>query len=223
MPTEGQTAINRNTGERAVFRGGVWVKSGGPGQAGADMRGRLNLGMGSMVQANQTMMGMEKGVNPLQRDWGATALSGAANAGVFGMEPLAFLEPAAKAVGGQDFQDYQQAAAAWEAQIMPIMSGAAVSPSEAQRQVKASLPTLGDSPETLAKKARDRMMMSNGAAASLGLPLPYPDVPTFGLNTTNSPPSAANPSLRAGGGPSGGVSPSPGGRASVRILSVRPK
>ena len=38
-------------------------------------------------------------------------------------------EGPAKSLGGEDYQDYEQAAAAFEAQLMPIMSGAAVSPS----------------------------------------------------------------------------------------------
>lgn len=177
MPTEGARAINRKTGETAVFTNGQWVK-GKAGTVDAGMRGRLSLGLGPMVQAEQTMSNAEASGNPLQRDWGAAAINAI---------PMGLGEQAAKIVGGQDYQDYTQAAKAFESQLMPIMSGAAVSPSEAQRQIKAALPEFGDSPETLKTKARTRQMMLNGAAHSMGSPLPYPDVPTFGVNTNAAP------------------------------------
>lgn len=192
MPTEGQRAINRKTGETAVFTNGQWVKNKA-GTVDAGMRGRLSLGLGPMVQAEQTMSNAEAAGNPLQKDWGAAALSGV---GVGGFHPL---EQVAKMWGGQDYQDYTQAAKAFESQLMPIMSGAAVSPSEAQRQIKASLPEFGDTPETLKTKARTRQMMLNGAAHSMGAPLPYPDVPTFGVNTSSVPvgKEAKNQALKA--------------------------
>lgn len=189
MPTEGQRAINKKTGETAVFTNGQWVKNKG-GTVDAGMRGRLSLGLGPMVQAEQTMSGAEQNANPLQKDWGAAAI---------GALPFGLGEQAAKVVGGQDYQDYTQAAKAFESQLMPIMSGAAVSPSEAQRQIKAALPEFGDTPETLKTKARTRQMMLNGAAHSMGAPLPYPDVPTFGVNTNSVPQGkdAQNAALKA--------------------------
>lgn len=192
MPNEGARAVNRKTGETAVFSNGQWVKDK-PGTVDAGMRGRLALGLGPMVQAEQTMSSAEQGGNPLQKDWGAAALSGV------GVGPFHPLEQAAKMVGGQDYQDYTQAAKAFESQLMPIMSGAAVSPSEAQRQIKAALPEFGDTADTLKTKARTRQMMLNGAAHSMGAPLPYPDVPTFGVNTNSVPKGkdAQNAALKA--------------------------
>lgn len=187
MPQDGATAINKSTGERAVFKNGVWVKSANAGPE-ASLRGRLAMGMGPMVQAEQTMSSMEKEVNPLQRDWGASVL-----------DAVPFLNPLAKMAGGQDYQDYTQASKAFESQLMPIMSGAAVSPSEAARQIKGGLPEFADTPSTLASKAQTRKMMLNGAAALKGVPLPYPDVPTYGVNTDKVPQGKAqkNAALKA--------------------------
>lgn len=193
MPTEGQTAINRQTGETAVFRGGQWVKN--PQGAGADaaQRGRLAMGLAPMVQAQQTMSNMEQGVNPLNRDWGASMLAGV------GFGQTHPFEGVARAWGGQDYQDYTQAAKAFESQLMPLMSGAAVSPSEAQRQIKASLPEFLDTPETLRSKSQMREMLVNGAAKSSGAPLPYQNQPTYGVNTAQLPPPGGQHPPVAGG------------------------
>lgn len=179
MPTEGQRAINKKTGETAVFTNGQWVKAKA-GTVDAGMRGRLSLGLGPMVDAQSRMSSAEQGQNPLQKDWGASALDAL---------PMGIGSQLAKMAGGQDYQDYTSAAKAFESQLMPIMSGAAVSPSEAKRQIQASLPEFGDSPETLSQKSRVRQMMLNGAAHSMGAPLPYPEVPTFGVNA-GTPPAA---------------------------------
>lgn len=192
MPQEGDVALNRRDGSRAVFRGGQWVRDAAGGQVGdASIRGRMALGLGPMVQAEQNLSAMERGGNPLQKDWLATTMD---NVGVplpFGGGEWKPLSDAAKFVGGDDYQRYQQAASAFESQLMPIMSGAAVSPSEAQRQIRASLPELGDSPETLRQKARQRQMMLNGAAKIMGAQLPYPDVPTYGINSQQVPAATA--------------------------------
>lgn len=168
--------------------GAAKVVRAAPQEVDASQRGRMNMGLAPMIQANQDMTGMERGGNPLQRDWGATML-GSVDIPVPFTEGKTFspFDDLAKTVGGQDYQDYTQAAATFESQLMPIMSGAAVSPSEAQRQIRAALPQLGDSPQTLAKKARMRQQMLNGAAKSMGQPLPYATVPTYGVNTTSIP------------------------------------
>lgn len=197
MPVEGEIKNNRLTGQTAVFQGGQWVlQKQLPMEA--SMRSRTDMGLAPMVEANQKMVGMERQENPLNRDWGATILD---SIGVkMGSNEIYPLRPVAKKVGGQDFQDYTQAASAFESQLMPIMSGAAVSPSEAQRQIRSALPELGDTPATLASKARTRMMMVNGAAKAKGLPLPFPNVPTWGVNTTQTPSSNPTPP-RQGAGP----------------------
>lgn len=204
MADEGDIAINRRSGERRVFQGGQWVPVGGkPEKQEASMRSRMDMGLAPMVQAHEGMRGVERKSNPYgegNRDnLAARVMSDV------GLDLPAWgvrfhpLEGVAKSVGGQDFQDYQQAAKTFESQLMPIMSGAAVSPSEAERQIKAALPEPGDSPETLQKKGRVRSMMLNGAAKARGLPLPYPDVPTWGVNTLNT-----------------GGSGAPGGRPATR-------
>ena len=171
------------------------------------MRGRMDLGLAPMVQAQQDLAKAESGgVNPLNRDWGAAVMdsidipipfTGGGNSPAARWSPL---DAAAKVVGGQDFQDYRQAAAAFESQLMPIMSGAAVSPSEAQRQIRAALPELGDTPYTLRKKAGMRAQMLNGAAKARGLPLPYPDQPTWGINSMALPEGGAAQSGQQRGG-----------------------
>ena len=186
---EGQKRMDPATGRVAVYQQGQWVMQPAGPPVDASQRGRLSLGLGPMVQAQQTMAGAERQGNPLQKDWGASVLSGVADATVFGQKPLHGLDDIAKAWGGQDYQSYMQAAKTFESQLMPIMSGAAVSPSEAQRQIKAALPELGDSPETLAQKAQTRQMMLNGAAKSMNSPMPYPQTPTYGVNSMELPQS----------------------------------
>lgn len=190
MPQDGDIAINKRTGAQAVFQGGQWVVPHQP-PADANMRGRLGIGLAPMVQAEQTMSAAESGGNPLQHDWGAALLD------KVGMDDIA------KAWGGQDYQNYVQASKAFESQLMPIMSGAAVSPSEAARQIHAAMPELGDSKDTLLRKALTRKMMLNGAAHTAGSPLPYPDVNTFGVNTQQLPQPGGQtaPQPPAGGAP----------------------
>lgn len=179
QPREGQRAVNPTTGESAVYTNGQWVKSASQAPE-ASLRGRLGMGLGPMVQAQQNMQAAEQQGNPLNRDWGAALV-----------DKIPGADAIAKAWGGQDYQSYVQAAKTFESQVMPIMSGAAVSPSEAQRQVRAALPELGDSPETLARKAEVRAMMINGGAKLMGANLPYPQVNTYGVNSQTVPQAQA--------------------------------
>lgn len=194
-PLEGKTGIQKSTGQRVIRKDGRWVplQTGGkPQQMEASMRSRMDLGFAPMVQAQEDMAAIERAGNPfaLDRNFDNAAAKVMSETGLsipsLGVDwkPL---EGVAKKVGGPDFQKYQQAAKSFESQLMPLMSGAAVSPSEAERQVKASLPELGDDPANLQAKARNRKMMLNGAAKARGLPLPYPDVPTWGVNTMKLP------------------------------------
>jgi len=163
-------AVNPTTGKRIRM-----VGASSKGQVGdASLRGRLAMGMGPMVDAQERMATAERSGNPLQRDWGAALV-----------DKIPGLDDVAKFLGGEDYQEYQQAGKTFESQLMPIMSGAAVSPSEAERQIKASLPQMGDGPKNLQAKARTRQMMLNGAAKAAGQPLPYPNVPTYGVNSNN--------------------------------------
>lgn len=193
MPTVGQVAINKKTGQRATYDGRNWVVDASkPEKQEASLRGRMDLGLAPMVEAQQGMDAIERRGNPYSLSQNPDNAAAKALSGVgldipsLGVNFHPF-EGAAKALGGEDYQKYQQAAAAFESQLMPIMSGAAVSPSEAQRQVRAGLPELGDSPATLKQKSHTRMQMLNGAAKARGQPLPYPHVPTWGVNTTQVP------------------------------------
>jgi len=190
-PLEGKTGFQKSTGQRVVRRNGQWVPvEGKPPVQEAGTRARMDIGLAPMIAGQEGMSKIERRGNPFgegNRDnLFARVLS---DAGVdipsWGIQ-FHPLEGVAKKIGGQDFQDYQQAAKAFESQLMPIMSGAAVSPSEAERQIKAALPEPGDSPETLQAKSRTRKMMLNGAAKARNMPLPYPDVPTWGVNTLNT-------------------------------------
>lgn len=196
-PLEGKTGIQKSTGQRVVRKGGQWVpvQTGGKPQVQeASMRGRMDIGLAPMVQAQQDMTATEGRGNPfsLSKNPDNAAAKFVGDIGLtVGSNDFYPFQGVAKSVGGQDYQDYEQAASAFEAQLMPIMSGAAVSPSEARRQIKAALPSLGDSPETLTKKSATRQQMLNGAAKARGLKLPYPDQPTWGINTEKVPAGSA--------------------------------
>lgn len=190
---EGKTGTDRTTGQRVIRQNGQWVPlnaGGKPPVQEASMRGRMDLGLAPMMAANQQMRATESAGNPYNlktnADNALAKLVGSVGVSV-GQNQFYPLEAVAKSIGGQDYQTYEQAASAFESQLMPIMSGAAVSPSEARRQIRAALPALGDSEQTLAEKSRTREMMLNGAAKARGLPLPYPKVPTWGVNTMNLP------------------------------------
>jgi hypothetical protein len=205
MATEGQAAINKRTGARAVFTNGQWVSADGKAQPmEASMRSRMDLGLAPMVQSHQDMRAVEAQGNPyaFTRDPGNTVAKTLSDVELpewmGGGNPL---KGFAQWIGGQDFQDYEQAAASFESQLMPIMSGAAVTPSEASRQIRSALPALGNSSKTLGDKGFTREMMLNGAAKAKGLPLPFPNVPTYGINTLAVPQGKPQPAAqpRAGG------------------------
>lgn len=192
-PLEGKTGIQKSTGQRVIRQNGQWVPlnaGGKPQVQEAGMRSRMDLGLAPMVSAHQRMLNTERQGNPFSLrdnpDNAGAKLIGDIGISV-GQNDFFPFQGVAKSIGGQDYQNYEQAAAAFESQLMPIMSGAAVSPSEARRQIRAALPALGDSPETLAEKARTREMMLNGAAKARGMPLPYSKTPTWGINTTRVP------------------------------------
>ncbi len=140
------------------------------GLAGADARTRLALGLGPMVEAEGRMREAERGGYSYNDDWGARLLEAVPLDG----------GGVARLAGGPDYQRYDQAARTFEAAVMPIMSGAAVTSSEAQRQIRANLPQLGDSPEILQTKARNRAMMINATAQLVGQDMPFPDVGIWG-------------------------------------------
>lgn len=177
---------------------------------GAEARTRLGMGLGPMVEAQKQMYRTEgwkpreqkpaqrMGTNPLNEEWGAALIDSIDNNAVARWVGLD-LSPIAKAVGGQKYQDYDQASKSYESAVLPIMSGAAVTPSEAQRLVRADLPQLGDTPITLAKKAKNRAMKINAAADLVGRPRPFPEVGTWtppGGTTTAARPSGGGGAVR---------------------------
>lgn len=196
---EGQTAKNPTTGQRIIYRGGKWYDVSQDPQAGrtdgnsplapltpgSDSRTRLALGFGPSVQAQKNLYAGEGwnqnaehpgGRNPLDSHPIAYSLEAQRDAdqkrGMLGT----LAAGAARGAAGQDYQNYTQAAKSFEASFMPILSGAAVTPSEAARMIRANLPELGDTDQTLARKATNRAMMVNSAADLLGVPRPFTKV-----------------------------------------------
>lgn len=226
------TVIRMQDGTFQVKRNGSWVasnESGAPNTdtalaemtPGAESRVRLGLGFGPAVTAQRGMETAEAGgpngtrTNPLNRDWGAATLDAIPDWGL--------LSPAARTWGGDDYQQYTQAAKSFEAAVLPVLSGAAVTESEASRQIRANLPELGDTPQTLERKARNRSMMLNAAADLLGRPRPFPAIGTWdgGALDAQAPAPTAPPSAA----PRPSASPAPTGATVTdrgqRITSVR--
>lgn len=157
--------------ERVGPRGGVTrIEAGGGGteaapMVGADARARFMINLGPLQSAQANMERMDGEGYNLNQDWGAAALEAIPFDGGF----------AARVAGREDYNAYTQAAKTFEAAIMPIMSGAAVTPSEAQRLIRAALPQPGDSPEVLAQKSAQRRQMINAVAQGIGQDAPYSD------------------------------------------------
>jgi len=186
-PEYGVNAYQTNQGDIVTtdLKGQPKILKQGGQQAEANLKGRVAIGGGVMMDAQQKLQNIERRGNPyaLDKNPDNAAAKVLSNIGIdVGPIQMHPFEGIAKFVGGQDFQDYDRAASQFEAQLMPIMSGAAVNPSEARRQIRAALPELGDSPASLADKARVRGMMLNGMAEATGKPLPYPDLPSWDAN-----------------------------------------
>lgn len=195
-------------------RGGFEVieRAGGGGGAqalvGADARARFMTGLGPLQEAQRNLAGSTEQGNPLNRDWGAALIDN--------MTEVPFLrnigDSAARVIGGEDYQKYAQAASTYESALLPILSGAAVTPSEASRLIRADLPQIGDASDVLKRKARNRAMRINAIAQGIGQPPPYD------LNNLSSENeeraiaaiAAAQPVGGAPAAPSGPNAPQPG-------------
>lgn len=142
--------------------------SGSP-LVGADARARYMIGLGPLQDAKKNFDEAEASGNPIDRDWGAALIDRATE--------VPFLsrigDTIARKVGGEDYQKYVQAASTYESALLPILSGAAVTESEALRLIRADLPQAGDSEEVLQRKARNRASRINAVAEGIGKPAPY--------------------------------------------------
>ncbi len=153
---------------------GLPRRVGGGGTFPADQRARVAISYEPALEAAQYLeradaqavqrQGTHGSNTPIGQDWGARILEAVPFDG----------GSAARWAGGEDYQLYTRASSAFEAAMLPILSGAAVTESEAQRIVRAALPRMNDSQETLATKARQRRQMLNGAALIGGRPPPFP-------------------------------------------------
>lgn len=157
-----------------INRQGQLIRRGGGGAlVGADARGRYNIGADALAASARAAAAEEaRGGNPMNRDWGAVV---AAGIDLDPREGNSFrpLAPFARWIGGQDYQNYDQALATYEASLLPIQSGAAVTDSEARRQIRADFPQLGDSEETVRRKAQNRLRRINAVFAGIGRPAPF--------------------------------------------------
>lgn len=200
---EGQEFVSDDPAKPTlVYRGGkFYPKTDEPGgmQAGADepfapltpgseSRARITLGLGPSTNAQRNIYAAEgwgngNGQNPYNKHPIATVLGNLDNSKAADFLGLS-ADPVAKWIGKQEYQDYEQANKSFESAFLPVLSGAAVTPTEAQRMIRANLPELGDSPPTLARKATNRAMMINGAADLAGRPRPFPKVGTWDFKGT---------------------------------------
>lgn len=163
-------SYQRNNANNQTTRIGATAGGFGP-----DQRARVAITLDPALEAAQTLERMDAeavqrqgshGSNtPLGQDWGARMAEAIPWDG----------GTVARVVGGEDYNAYTSASSAFEAAMLPILSGAAVTESEAQRVVRAVLPRQGDTREVLQQKARRRRQMLNGAALIGGRELPYPD------------------------------------------------
>lgn len=153
---------------------GLPRRVGGGGTFPADQRARVAIQYEPALEATRLLEQLETDAvrrqgshgssTPLGQDWGARMLEAVPFDG----------GSAARAVGGADYGRYVSASRAFEAAMLPILSGAAVTESEAVRIVRSTIPQLNDSREVLADKARRRRQMLNGAALIGGRDAPYP-------------------------------------------------
>jgi hypothetical protein len=136
---------------------------------GAESMGRVAAGLPNMRQAvtdlksalgvniqGGTATTSEGGYRPDQ-DWGAFVLDNIPFTG----------DVIARVAGGEDYQKFDNAYSTFEAAALPIMSGAAVTDSEAKRALKALRVRIGDTDQAVARKMAnmDRMVSGLEAAA----------------------------------------------------------
>lgn len=162
------------------------IRVGGGGSFSPDQRARVEIGLDPAMEAVRTLDQIELRGNMPVSEWNrltpdqrrARTRSSPRNS-QWGASVVDFMDgegtsAAARTMGGQDFQSYTSAGSAFESGMLPILSGAAVTDSEARRMIRAAIPQLGDGPQVLEQKARRRRQMLNGAAIIGGRNPPYP-------------------------------------------------
>lgn len=162
--------------------------------AGAESRTRLQLGLGPSVEAQKSLFALErwnegKGEDALGSNPHDTLRGSVGNMLSPENPNDTLMLRASKQIGGKRYRDYRQASKTFESAFLPILSGAAVTPSEASRLIASALPEPGDDAYQLAQKSKQRAMMINGAAKLLGEKPPFPRIPAmnFGASTSSAP------------------------------------
>lgn len=138
---------------------------------GPDQRARAAITYQNALESAQTIDGLEDGGYSLSDDWGAVGVEG-----MGGGDPNSMAGAVARNWGGADYQQARAAMSSFESAMLPILSGAAVTESEAIRTIRGALPQVGDGPEVAAQKRRRRQQMLNGAALIYGTAPPYPEL-----------------------------------------------
>jgi hypothetical protein len=135
---------------------------------GAESMGRVAAGLPNMRQAVKDLksaLGVNiqdgiattvKGGYRPDQDWGALVLDNIPFTG----------DVLARVAGGEDYQKFDNAYSTFEAAALPIMSGAAVTDSEAKRALKALRVRVGDTDEAVARKMANMERMVAGLEAA---------------------------------------------------------
>lgn len=103
------------------------------------------------------LMAPEKGYRP-GHDWGAQAVSAIPDWGL--------LEGVAKTIGGKDYQTYETEYSNFEAAALPIVSGSAVSDTEAKRFLNSIKIQMGDNDDIVTRKLQAKENFVRGLQAA---------------------------------------------------------
>lgn len=152
------------SGELRAIRGGPAAASSGVFPA--EQRARTAIMYEPALEAARNIDRLFQGGYSLESDRGAAIASAVPFDG----------GAVSRMVGSQNYNQMVSASSTFESAMLPILSGAAVTPSEATRIIRSALPQIDDTPAVRADKARRRQQMLNGAARIGGQPLPFPDL-----------------------------------------------
>jgi hypothetical protein len=157
--TARQKANNPQAGGTIRLPDGTVIQTGSPEAAdytqfkfGAEGMARAATGLPGIKTANQQLdqlfeQGARFADNPRNR--AATAA---------GFVPTGIGDFVERTLGDDSRDLLLRASSSYESVLLPILSGAAVTPSEAQRTIRAALPAPGDSDAVLRAKADHRRM-----------------------------------------------------------------